>query len=125
MSATRCRRHPAASARIVAAGVSAATAFGLVAAMGVAGPPAAAGQPTVPAPDGAAVTATTAPATTAPVPVVVRRYWLQLPSGAVTPLTDAPPAATAASSLAAPRPSVARAVPAAPAPRPVTRSHGS
>ena len=129
MSPARRRPHPAASARIVAAGVSATTAFGLVAAMGLAGQPAAPAQP-VASNEPAAPVAGGAAAAAPVAPVVIRRYWLVSPSGAVTPLADAPSAPTAATgtgtvALRASPPPAARAVPAAPAARPVTRSRGS
>ena len=104
----RRRRHVAASARILTAGLSSAAALGMIADMAVSGatgnqPEATLSQPAADAPP--------APSEGA---VVIRRHWI----AGTAPL----PAPTRAP---APARSVQAARPAAPAPRPVTRSRGS
>jgi hypothetical protein len=112
----RKRNHPAASARILTAGLSSATALGLVAGMAVAGDAWQPGQQAVSATAGPVDRPSPAVSESAAgtAPVVVRRYWIAPPSPVATP-------ATVPSVGAGAYP----ARPAAPAPRPVTRSHGS
>jgi hypothetical protein len=122
----RRRVHAAASSRIFTAGVSSAAAFGMVAGMGLAAGAGPSGEPgevaLVPA-DGA-----TTPAPGPREVVVIRRHWIQLPSGPATPGT--PPARpTAATVPGGPAPASASATPVRapqPAPRrPITHSRGS
>jgi hypothetical protein len=112
----RRRRHAAASARILSAGLSAGTAFGIVGAMAVT---AGAHEPSVPA----ALRADTDPVPAAPadVVVVIRRHWGAAGPADPAPLLVTTPARPASVAGAEPAPA-----PAAPRQlRPVTRTRGS
>lgn len=127
----RRRAHAAASSRIFTAGVSSAAAFGMVAGMALATGAGSDGGPG----EVALVPADAAPAApaTTPVPgpremVVIRRHWIQVPSGPATPAAS-PPSPAVTSATATPATASAPASPARtpqPAPRrPVTHSRGS
>lgn len=124
----RRRVHAAASSRIFTAGVSSAAAFGMVVgmALGAGGPD---GEPGQVALDEMA----SAPPAAAPAPgprevVVIRRHWIQVPSGPATPAAlPARPTAATVPGRAAPVSAPANPVPT-PQPasrRPITRSRGS
>lgn len=131
---TRRRRgHPAASARVLTAGFSSAAALGMVAGMAV---PATAGPRATPLEAAAAPTdgAAPPPGATATAPsemvMVIRRHWLQVPSGPATPAarTAKPTSLPAATPGRTGPPTAAPAAPTPaprPAPRPVTRTRGS
>jgi hypothetical protein len=125
----RRRVHAAASSRIFTAGVSSAAAFGMVAGMALAAGAGPDGEPSQVALDQAAW----APPATTPAPrsrevVVIRRHWIQVPSGPATPAVlptrptsvigpgGSAPAAASATPVRAPQPAPQR---------PITRSRGS
>jgi hypothetical protein len=107
----RRRRHSAASARILTAGLSSAAAFGMVA--GMSAPATGAGT----AGAGAAMPEreTVPPESSV---LVIRRHWLPATATPAGPLP-----AAAAATPARPRPSLVAAP--RPAPQPVTRTRGS
>lgn len=117
----RRRRHPAAVSRIVAGGLSAATALGLVAVLGADSGAAGAVTSGDPVPTGDPATASPAPpAPPAPV-VVIRRHHVPAPAG-----TAAAAAGAGDTASAAPAPRVAPPVTAAPRrAAPVTTSSSS
>ena len=126
---SRCRVHAAASSRIFAAGVSSAAAFGMVAGMALAAGAGPDGEPGEVALDKVAW----APPAATPAPgprevVVIRRHWIQVPSGPAIPAAlPARPTAATDPGWAAPVSAPANPVPTPqPTPRrPITRSRGS
>lgn len=133
----RRRGHAAATARVLTAGLSSAAAFGMVAGMAVSQPTTAAPPEVTADVTGSEIAAppVLTPTTVSPeVVVVIRRHWVQSPTGGGTvspgPARPANPSPTTASGRPVPAaavqiPAVATARPAVPASRPVTRSHGS
>ena len=125
-AARRKKRHAAASARILTAGLSSAAALGMVAGMAATrtDPEAAMAEPAAPGTPGQVA---------APPPeqtvLVIRRHWLTAPSAALPVTGAAAPQRAAGGTTAAAatptRPAAPVIASPRPAPRPVTRTRGS